>query len=155
MPIVTRHDATSSIGAVANRKKFWNGEKIMTKQFYDDFSKLPIAKMAQSIADMTYLFNETKVPTSHYKAQLSKGFEEMVEASVSVSLVNTIFNTLQALQKESPKLFYQAMEFTWSQFELNKKKNILDKDFIQLFNQVEENGLTYYTQNQQETNDNE
>ena len=46
---------------------------------------------------------------------------------------------------------YQAMEFTWSQFELNKKKNILDKDFIQLFNQVEENGLTYYTQNQQET----
>ncbi|MFT9082672.1 hypothetical protein, partial [Leuconostoc pseudomesenteroides] len=109
----------------------------------------------QSIADMTYLFNETKVPTSHYKAQLSKGFEEMVEASVSVSLVNTIFNTLQALQKESPKLFYQAMEFTWSQFELNKKKNILDKDFIQLFNQVEENGLTYYTQNQQETNDNE
>lgn len=99
----------------------------------------------------------------------------MVEASVSVSLVNTIFNTLQALQKESPKLFYQAMlcldtkvkpssitpsqyqamEFTWSQFELNKKKNILDKDFIQLFNQVEENGLTYYTQSQQETDDNE
>ncbi|GMA68891.1 hypothetical protein CRI85_04200 [Leuconostoc pseudomesenteroides] len=147
----------------------------MTKQFYDDFSKLPIAKMAQSIADMTYLFNETKVPTSHYKAQLSKGFEEMVEASVSVSLVNTIFNTLQALQKESPKLFYQAMlcldtkvkpssitpsqyqamEFTWSQFELNKKKNILDKDFIQMFNQVEENGLTYYTKNQQEADDNE
>lgn len=147
----------------------------MTKQFYDDFSKLPIAKMAQSIADMTHLFNETKVPTNHYKAQLSKGFEEIVEASVSVSLVNTIFNTLQALQKESPKLFYQAMlcldtkvkpssitpsqyqamEFTWSQFELNKKKNILDKDFIQLFNQVEENGLTYYTQNQQETDDNE
>lgn len=65
--------------------------------------------MAQSIADMTYLFNETKVPTNHYKNQLSKGFEEMVEANVSVALVNTIFNTLQALQKESPKLFYQAM----------------------------------------------
>ncbi|MDN2451818.1 hypothetical protein [Leuconostoc sp. UCMA20149] len=147
----------------------------MTKQFYDDFSKLPIAKMAKSIADMTYLFNEIKVPTSHYKAQLSKGFEEMVEASVSVSLVNTIFNTLQALQKESPKLFYQAMlcldtkvkpssitpsqyqamEFTWSQFELKKKKNILDKDFIQMFKQVEENGLTYYTKNQQEEDDNE
>ena len=92
-----------------------------------------------------------------------------------MSLVNTIFNTLQALQKESPKLFYQAMlcldtkvkpssitpsqyqamEFTWSQFELNKKKNILDKDFIQMFNQVEENGLTYYTKNQQEADDNE
>ena len=144
----------------------------MTKQFYDDFSKLPIAKMAQSIADMTYLL---KCQLITIRRNLSKGFEEMVEASVSVSLVNTIFNTLQALQKESPKLFYQAMlcldtkvkpssitpsqyqamEFTWSQFELNKKKNILDKDFIQMFNQVEENGLTYYTQNQQEIDDNE
>lgn len=140
----------------------------MSKQFYDDFSKFPIAKMAQAIADMTYLFNETKVPTSHYKAQLSKGFEEMVEANVSVSLVNTIFNTLQTLQKESPKLFYQsmlcpdtkvkpssittsqyqAMEFTWSQFENNESKNILAKEYIQIFNQAEKNGLTYYTNNQ-------
>lgn len=142
----------------------------MTKQYYDDFAKLPLAKMAQSITDMTFTFNETKVPVSHYKKQLSKGFEEMVEASVSVSLVATIFNTLQALQKESPKLFYQAlicldtgvkpssitasqyqaMEFTWSQFELNKRKNMLDKDFVQMFNQVEENGMTYYMDNQQE-----
>lgn len=142
----------------------------MPKQYYDDFAKLPLAKMAQSITDMTFTFNETKVPVSHYKKQLSKGFEEMVEASVSVSLVATIFNTLQALQKESPKLFYQAllcldtsvkpssitssqyqaMEFTWSQVELNKQKHILDKDYVQMFNQVEENGLTYYMNNQQE-----
>ncbi|BAX72868.1 hypothetical protein [Leuconostoc mesenteroides] len=144
----------------------------MTKQFYDDFAKLPLAKMAQTITDMTFNYNETKVPVSHYKKQLSKGFEEIVEASVSISLVATIFNTLQALQKESPKLFYQAllcldtsvkpssitasqyqaMEFTWSQFELNKRKNMLDKDFVQMFNQVEENGMTYYMDNQQEQN---
>lgn len=99
----------------------------------------------------------------------------MVEASVSVALVNTIFNTLQALQKESPKLFYQAllcldtkvkpstitasqyqaMAFTWSQFEDNKQKNILDTTYIQLFNQVEENGLTYYTNNLKEQDDEE
>ncbi|WAM37751.1 hypothetical protein [Leuconostoc pseudomesenteroides] len=118
----------------------------MTKQFYDDFSKLPIAKMAQSIADMTYLFNETKVPTSHYKTQLSKVFEEMVEASVSVSLVNTIFNTLQALQKESPKLFYQAMlcldtkvkpsSITPSQYQaMDAQKSINWTIFIQLLRQ--------------------
>lgn len=144
----------------------------MTKQFYDDFAKLPLAKMAQTITDMTFNYNETKVPVSHYKKQLSKGFEEIVEASVSISLVATIFNTLQALQKENPKLFYQAllcldtsvkpssitasqyqaMEFTWSQFELNKRKNMLDKDFVQMFNQVEENGMTYYMDNQQEQN---
>lgn len=140
----------------------------MTKQFYDGFSKLPIAKMAQPIAVMTYLFNEMKVPTTHFKAQLSKCFEEMVEANVSVSLVNTIFNTLHALQKESPKLFYQAvlcldtkvkpnsippsqyqaMEFAWSQFENNTSKNMLAKEYIQIFYQVKEKGLNYYTNNQ-------
>lgn len=88
----------------------------------------------------------------------------MVEASVSVSLVNTIYNTLSALKKESPKLFfeallcldtgvkpsaitpsqYQALEFTWSQFDELKQKNLLDQSSIQTFNQVEENGLTYF-----------
>lgn len=29
MPIVTCHDATSSIGAIANRKKFWKGLFLM------------------------------------------------------------------------------------------------------------------------------
>ncbi|MGR8772672.1 hypothetical protein [Leuconostoc citreum] len=145
----------------------------MTRQYYDDFSKLSLAKMAQAMTDMTFNYNETKVPTSHYKKQLGKGFEELIEANVSVSLVSTIFNTLQALQKESPKLFYQAllcldtsvkpsnittsqyqaMEFTWSQFELNKQKQILDKSYVQMFNQVEENGLTYYLDNQETQND--
>ncbi|WP_099044423.1 hypothetical protein [Leuconostoc citreum] len=145
----------------------------MTRQYYDDFSKLPLAKMAQAMTDMTFNYNETKVPTSHYKKQLGKGFEELIEANVSVSLVSTIFNTLQALQKESPKLFYQAllcldtsvkpsnitasqyqaMEFTWSQFELNKQKHMLDKSYVQMFNQVEENGLTYYLDNQETQND--
>lgn len=129
--------------------------------------------MAQAMTDMTFNYNETKVPTSHYKKQLCKGFEELIEANVSVSLVSTIFNTLQALQKESPKLFYQAllcldtsvkpsnitasqyqaMEFTWSQFELNKQKHILDKSYVQMFNQVEENGLSYYLDNQETQND--
>lgn len=136
----------------------------MSKQYYDDFSKLPLAKMAQAISDMSYLFEETKVPAKHYKEHLGKGFEEMVEASVSVSLVNTIYNTLSALKKESPKLFfeallcldtgvkpsaitpsqYQALEFTWSQFDELKQKNLLDQSSIQTFNQVEENGLTYF-----------
>lgn len=136
----------------------------MSKQYYDDFSKLPLAKMAQAISDMTYLFEEIKVPAKHYKEHLGKGFEEMVEASVSVSLVNTIYNTLSALNKESPKLFfeallcldtgvkpsaitpsqYQALEFTWSQFDELKQKNLLDQSSIQTFNQVEENGLTYF-----------
>lgn len=44
----------------------------MSKQYYDDFSKLPLAKMAQAISDMTYLFEETKVPAKHYKEHLAR-----------------------------------------------------------------------------------
>lgn len=139
----------------------------MPKNYYDDFIKLPMDKMAQSMSDLTYLYQETKVPKKHYKDQLNRGFEEMVESSVSVTLVNTILNTLLALQKESPKLFYQAllcldtkvkpssitpsqyqaMEFTWSQFELQKSASIIDKKYIDMFNEIEHSGLTYYMNN--------
>ncbi|MFH0349199.1 hypothetical protein ACG92U_02875 [Leuconostoc citreum] len=44
----------------------------MTRQYYDDFSKLPLAKMAQAMTDMTFNYNETKVPTSHYKSNWAK-----------------------------------------------------------------------------------
>ena len=81
----------------------------MTRQYYDDFSKLTLDKMSQSISDMTYQYKETRVPKKHYKEMLSKGYEEIVEASVSINLVNTIHSTLASLQKESPKLFYQAL----------------------------------------------
>jgi len=39
---------------------------------------------------------------------------------------------------------YQALEFTWSQFDELKQQNLLDQSSIQTFNQVEENGLTYF-----------
>ena len=39
----------------------------MTKTYFDDFTKLPIAKMAQAMADITYGYQETKVPKEHYK----------------------------------------------------------------------------------------
>jgi hypothetical protein len=55
----------------------------MTKQYYDDFSKLTLDKMAQEMENLTYLYHETKVPKKHYKEQLSKGYEELIEASVS------------------------------------------------------------------------
>jgi len=135
----------------------------MSKQFYDDFSKLPLDKMAQEMENITYLYKETKVPKKHYKEALSKGYEEMVEASVSVNLVNTIYTTLSALQKESPKLFYeallsldmgvkpsnitpaqyQAMEHTYSQYEQAKPKHMLDSCFTDIFTDVLENGLVF------------
>lgn len=139
----------------------------MTKTYYDDFKGLAKDKMAQAMTDMTFNYQETKVPKAHYKKQLDQAFEETVEASVSVNLVGHILGTLQALQKESPRLFfqallcldmkikpasitasqYQAMTATSDIFEQQKRKFMLDKDLINYFNQVDENGLTYVMNN--------
>lgn len=135
----------------------------MARQYYDDFSKLTLDKMSQSISDMTYQYKETRVPKKHYKEMLSKGYEEIVEASVSINLVNTVHSTLASLQKESPKLFYQAlllldtgvkpstiapdeyqaMEHVWSVREANKSKQMLDPKYLELFKATKENGLQF------------
>ena len=42
------------------------------KKYIDEFCKLPADKMAQKMEDMTFLYNETKVPKKHYKDLLQK-----------------------------------------------------------------------------------
>jgi hypothetical protein len=84
-----------------------------------------------------------------------------------VNLVNTIYTTLTALQKESPKLFYeallaldmgfkpstitpsqyQAMEYTFNQYTENKPKHMLDNCYTELFDNVVENGLSFTIDN--------
>lgn len=81
----------------------------MTKTYYDDFTKLPLTKMAQVMADITFGYQETQVPKEHYKKALSTGYEELVSANVNAKLVETIYNMLSDLQKESPRLFFQAL----------------------------------------------
>lgn len=34
----------------------------MAQNYYDEFVKLPLDKMAQKMEDMTFLYNETRVP---------------------------------------------------------------------------------------------
>lgn len=48
---------------------------------------------------MTYAYEETQVPKEHYKKCLNKQYEELVETTVSVKLVETIYNGLSGLQK--------------------------------------------------------
>lgn len=81
----------------------------MSTKIYDDFSKLPVDKMAQEISNMTYGYKQTNVPKSHYKKLLSKPIQEAMEASVSVQLVDTIYNTLNALFTENSLLFLKAL----------------------------------------------
>lgn len=139
----------------------------MTRTYFDDFTKLPLSKMVQSISDMTFLYKETKVPKEHYKKLLSKDYVEMVEANVSVKLVETIYNIISGLKKESPRLFYQALilldtgikpssmtaeqfqalTVTTDQHEQNKKAHILDKQAHETFDDILKNGVTYFADN--------
>jgi hypothetical protein len=146
----------------------------MPRTYFDDFTKLTLPKMAQAIADMTYGYKETKVPAKHYKDALSTGYEEMVEANVSVKLVDTIYNVLSGLQKESPRLFYQAlllldtgvkpstltaeqfqaMNVTADYFEAlqqqTKKPHMLDRQTHETFQDIMKNGVTYRIENNED-----
>lgn len=73
------------------------------KNYYDEFSRLPIEKMAQKITDMTFSFQETQVPKKHYKVLLSKTVEEVIAGSVEVNLIDTYYKTLEQLMKQNPK----------------------------------------------------
>ncbi|MBZ2406678.1 hypothetical protein [Liquorilactobacillus hordei] len=79
------------------------------KTVYDDFSKLPISKMAQQISNMTYNFKKTNVPPIHYKKMLSTNIEEVVEENIAINLINIYYNTLKTLLDENPKWFMQAL----------------------------------------------
>lgn len=134
----------------------------MSKQFYDEFSKQTVDKMAQSIEDMTYLYDETKVPKSHYKKHLTKGIEEIIEGSVEINFIDIYYRTMQQLKKESEKRYfqsvlcidlgvnpskitpsqYQALEMTWAVFTEDKKKASRE-DLITYFKEVETNGATF------------
>lgn len=142
----------------------------MSKTYYDDFTKLPLAKMAQAMADITYGYQETKVPKEHYKKALGTGYEEVLSANVSAKLVETIYNMLIGLQKESPRLFYQALvlidtgikpstmsanqyqalSVATDEFEQTKKAHMLNEQTHNTFNDVLDNGSIYHFNNEGE-----
>lgn len=146
----------------------------MSTKIYDDFTKLPIDKMAQEITNMTYGYNQTNVPKAHYKKLLSKPIQEAMEASVSVQLVDTIYNTLNGLFSENSLLFLKALicldknikpkNLTAQEFQALQisseamangceKKNhppFINEEISDLFNDVLENGEHYVLKNDKE-----
>ena len=132
------------------------------KTNYDEFTKQPVAKMAQSISDMTFMYDETRVPAKHYKTLLAKPLAEMVEDSVAINLLNTYFKTLKTLYDENPKWFmqallcldikikpstikneeYQALELTYSKFQENSAKHT-DLEYLALFKNIRDNGVQF------------
>lgn len=135
----------------------------MSKKYYDDFTKLPLDKMAQAMEDITYLFQETQVPKKHYKQHLTQSVEEMIESSVEINLIDTYYRTLEQLKKQNEKwLFqaqlcldigvkpstitpaeYQALELTYLEFKEAKKAKLSDKIWRDTFENIKVNGATY------------
>ncbi|WP_420835930.1 hypothetical protein [Lactobacillus equicursoris] len=129
------------------------------KTAYDEFNRFPVAKMAQTMSDMTFLYKEMRVPAKHYKDLLGKPLAEMVEDSVSINLLNTYYKTLKTLLDENPKWFMQALlcldlkitpanikaeelqalELTYAQFQDKKAKHI-DLEYLALFQDIRDNG---------------
>ncbi|HFC9195214.1 hypothetical protein [Enterococcus mundtii] len=136
----------------------------MVQKYYDEFVKLPLDKMAKKMEDVTFLYNETRVPKKHYKKQLSVAVEEMIESSVEINLIETYYRTLEQLKKQNPKwLFqalvcldsgvkpsaitpseYQALELTHGKYLETKKGKTVSSEWLDLFEIIKENGA-YYT----------
>ena len=133
------------------------------KKYFDDFVRLPIAKMAKKISEMTYLYENTEVPDKHYKVLLENTLIELMgnEQAMQTLLLDTITKALKELEKESPKLFkkalismdlniktsemtareYYALDVAYDLLENNKKMNILNQDIIDTYNSAYESGL--------------
>ena len=140
---------------------------ILGKAYFDEFSRLTIDKMAQKMEDLTYLYEETKVPKKHYKKQLEQPIEELIESSVEVNLIDVYVKTLSALKKENEKLFfkallaiekkvtvstikpqqYQALEYSWLESS-EKKRPLLNADTLETYDLIMKNGVTYMLNNE-------
>lgn len=132
----------------------------MPNTYYDEFSRLTKPKMAKAMEDLTFLYNETRVPKKHYEKHLSRNIEELMEANVQLNLVNTYYSMLKELREQNPKWFFQAllcldtktnptnisqiehkaMELTWEKYQEEKRKNLLDIDVLAHFQKIEKEG---------------
>lgn len=111
----------------------------MAQNYYDEFVKLPLDKMAQKMEDMTFLYQETRVPKKHYKEKLSVAVEEMIEAGVKP-------NTIKPSE-------YQALELTYAKFAQIKKAKAMASDWLETFENIEKNGAFYTIESEGKDND--
>lgn len=57
----------------------------MPQIYYDEFSRLPKDKMAQKMENMTFAYNETRVPKKHYKKLLDMAQDRLKKWTINSS----------------------------------------------------------------------
>lgn len=111
------------------------------RKYFDDFIKLPIGKMAKKISEITYLYENTDVPSYHYSKILNKEILEIMaqDSTVECLLLGAILGQLQALKKESPRLFMKAL--------IRMEKGIkIDNIDNRIYDSLENTYREYHTQ---------
>ena len=82
---------------------------------YEDFIQLKPKDMSKAMSDMTYKFinpdtnQPTMVPPAHFEKILSEVQEIFMADVTSRQFLTIMYNQLNALYKEDPKYFYQAL----------------------------------------------
>ena len=146
---------------------------------YDEIVKLPCDKLAQTMSDITYLYEETRVPKQHYKKFLDECVQEELDTIVNNRILEVYVKTIKQIIEESPLLFVKALMFIdkkinpssmrpyeqqalivcASQFVEGKKKvQYLDDSVYELFDEIINNGtkrILELSYDEDETNDKE
>lgn len=131
-------------------------------KYFDEFKNLKLESMSQKISDMTYNFNETRVPKEHYKKLLNQEIIDLIsnEPSIEINLLEPYLNMIGKLQKENMKYFFkalllldlkipaskvdtvtfEALELAWNIFKENKLK-FMNEEIINFTTEYIKNGL--------------
>lgn len=124
-------------------------------KYYDEVTKLPIDKLAQSIVDMTYQYKETVIPKKHYKDILSKDIMEIAsnDLNMETCLLKLYVNMIKSMKEENRKYFIKALLMVelniketsqeisalarvWEIIEDSKLKTVISDDIVEMYNSI-------------------
>jgi len=143
----------------------------MATKKYDEIVKQSLDSLAQTISDMTYCFNETRVPKNHYKGMMNEIIEQEISHQVTMGILNTYVSTLKQMKDDSPKLFIQALicmeeniksktglrpyekqalDAAYEHYLSNERKGFVKDDIIDVYEDINKNGILHLQENEQE-----
>lgn len=124
-------------------------------KYYDEVTKLPIDKLAQSIVDMTYQYKETVIPKKHYKDILSKDIMEIAsnDLNMETCLLKLYVNMIKSMKEENRKYFIKALLMVelniketsqeisalarvWKIIGDSKLKKVISDDIVEMYNSI-------------------
>lgn len=72
---------------------------------YNEIIKLKLKDLSKAMEDMTFLYKETKVPSSHYEGILKETVEEDFADIVQTNVLNAYYSTFKNVLDENPREF--------------------------------------------------